>query len=237
MSNYIEAVLAGGNPDETLKLFYMCPVSGEELEKYNPDQLSKAAGNLFSFLLDTETDHIVQVIYQNKGMIPTLTTMDIPMFSSLVEADKIPGIAYANPGADFTTIGKILMGDNSSDSLRKWGECHYRLASIQRLVEPITHAKITFLGKEYLKYSKRSAGKEGEDIRNALRPRLCLCSPCVQFLLSEAMVGEFNAFHFYGSMLTPATAVRRRSCTKQMISCVRESLKDKGFIDNCLIWK
>lgn len=200
--NYIDAVLSGDDRDEIIELFYLDPVAKESVDRYAAERLSVVALKLFDILADTPTNRIIDVIEAHKEKIPDLTTRDIPMFSDLKAVDMVPGVAQANPGATFPEIGAILLPNNRTLNQRKWGETHYRLAAMMRLVENGTNAEVTFLGREYAKLARPGSGEESTRMRNMLRPRLCLCSPCIQYLVVKSRRDRFNAMELYRRYLT-----------------------------------
>ncbi len=235
--NFIDAVNNGHNETEILELFYLYRLEKKDVDEYSYDVLSNVAHVLFGILSTVSTEEIIDIIETNKERIPKISTRDIPMFSDLRAVDMVPGIAQANPGATFPEIGAILLPNNKVTNQRKWGETHYRLAAMMNLVENGTKAEVTFLGKEYAKLAKPGSGDEAARKRDILRPKLCLCSPCIQLLLVSAYNNSFNAMQLYREMLTEHTAVRRRSCTKQMLKAIFESCSIETEIERNLVWK
>ena len=235
--NYIDAVIQDKDREIILEEFHLEPLKKQTVDRYTVERLSYVARKLFTLLEETPTEAIIDIIEANKEKIPPLSTRDIPMFSDLKAVDIVPGIAESNPGASFPVIGSIMLPNNRAVNQRKWGETHYRLAAMMRLVENGTKAEVTYLGREYEKLARPGSGEEGLRERDVLRPRLCLCSPCIQTLIVNSRHHHFEAMKMYRQMLTENTAIRRRSCTKQMLNAIYASCSSDEKMAENLIWK
>lgn len=232
MSDYIYELL---NPiadeKEIVRLFYLHKLNREQKNIYSEMALKEAGKRLLAILEKMSTEEILDVIEEHKDEIEEITTGSLPQFSELSDADRVPDIVLSNPNCKYKLIGYFFNKEAADYSNQKYGENHYKLAAQIGLCEYADkHAldgitKVSFLGMLFKDLP--------EETRDAIRPKLCLQVPFIQHILIEARNGKVNAMEELESMLTHATAVRRRSSIQQMMRAIESTLtKDRSIINN-----
>ncbi len=217
--------------DDILYSFFLHPLSREQKKRYTAQELDFAATCLFEILKETPTEHILDIIESHKDEISEMTTVSIPQFSDLLDADRIPDIVLANPGCSYKLIGYFFNKDADESANQKYGENHYKLSAQLGLCEYADRSAqdgvtaVSFLG---LKYKDLPL-----DQRNQLRPKLCLQIPFIQHILVESRHGTVDAIGELQTLLTPSTAIRRRSSLQQILRAIEGTLTTEiGIIRN-----
>ena len=232
MTDYISMLIdPEASNDEILRSFYLHPLSREQKQSFEGNQLALAAGHLFRILKETSTEHILDIIEEHKNEIQEITTGSVPQFSELQDADKVPNIVLSNPDCKYKLIGYFFNKDAEDYSQQKYGENHYKLSAQLGLCEFVEKTAtengtaVSFLGFAYKDLPKSE--------RDAIRPKLCLQVPFIQHILIEARHGRIDAMGELKSMFTTSTAVRRRSSVQQMLKAIEGTLQeDKDILKN-----
>lgn len=224
--DYIELLVDNTtSDDEIIRAFYLHPMTRKQKNKYDEKAQEIAADRLFSILMSTSTDHILDIIEQYKEEIQIINTGNIPQFSRLEDADSVPDIVISNPNCKYKLIGYFFNKNAADYSNQKYGENHYKLAAQLGICEyadkkdPQGGTAVSFLGKIYKDLPLEK--------RDALRPKLCLQVPFIQHILVEARHGEIDAMDELLSILTKNTAIRRRSSLQQMMRVIEKTLSEE----------
>ena len=235
MTEYISMLIDNTfSVDDILYSFYLHPIDRKQKQRYENSQLLFAANRLFSILKEVSTEHIIDIIDQNKSEIQEITTGSVPQFSNLLDGDKVPNIVLSNPGCKYKLIGYFFNKDAEEYSQQKYGENHYKLAAQLGLCEyvdkedPMRGTEVSFLGLVYKDLPK--------DEKDVIRPKLCLQIPFIQHLLVEARHGKINAMEELNSILNHSTAIRRRSSIQQMMHAIEGTLDEDDEILMNIEW-
>lgn len=187
--------------------------------------------DIAKFIFEQDVDDIFRVIERFKNEIPGISTINIPIFSSIHEVNNVlsilleTGVEYE----DVEALGSILSDANKTEAQRKYGETHYRLASLLGLTTKTTPLRVTELGKQY--YALK------EDERKNVLAKLVLRVPIIQRFLIKAKDEYVTVDDELSAFLTNSSVARRRSSTKNLVKELM-TLKSKvvrGRIDK-LIW-
>lgn len=211
--------------------FYLHPDSRFQLSLYKEDVLKSAAEKTFEILAGTEISRILDVIESHMEELPEIVTSNIPQFSSITDIDVIPRIVETNPGCEYAMMGYYFNKDGKYDAQRKYGENHYKAAALLGLVTEEAPFGPTYLGREY-------AGLP-EELKEAVKSRLCLRVPIIDICLIEGRKGPYDGMKEVRKLLTESTSVRRRSSMKQMINQILKAMpeKDRSVIIENINWK
>lgn len=230
--NYIDKILKDSiYSNEILKLFFMEPVSEEELIGYQDSELEKVAKEIFQLLLDTKTEDIITIIESNMSDIKKITAANIPQFSNIDHLEVVLDIVLSNENATFEDIGYYFNKDGKVGAQRKYGENHYKLCSQLGLTSVKKPFELSFLGKAYRKLSK--------DDKEEIKTKLALRIPIIQSIIIDAQHKEVVISKRLGQYLSDSTALRRRSNIRVLVTriCNSVSAELKDTITNNLNWK
>ena len=230
--DYINASL---NPkvsgEEIIRLFYLHPLSKDDKRKYSLEEQKQASLHLLFVLREASIEYILDVIEKHRDEISPITTMSVPQFSNIYDADRIPDIIISNPGCKYKLIGYYFNKSAEDYSHQKYGENHYKLAAQLGLCEYADKhsgdgiTEVTQLGMIYKDLTAYDKDK--------IRARLCLQVPFIQYVLIEARHHNIDAMGLLLSMFTQATAVRRRSSIQQMMRMIESQMTtDKQILQN-----
>ena len=204
---------------EVLKQFLFGEINGIEDEC-----------KLIDALQDTTIDALMQIITDNKELIKPITAKVIPQFSNINDVDIV--IRVINDSVDEISrqyIGYMINKNSSEAAQIKYGENHLKLAIMLGLVTENPYG-VTKIGKEYMKLS--------EDHRQAIRAKLAMRIPLVQYLLVYSQEKVVDGTEYLKSILSEKTAIRRRSNAKTLIKCIcqQASLDLRKQILNNIVW-
>ena len=231
--NYIEAVCDGEPSHELLVgLFFLRGLDDSFLAGYSEKERCAAGRKILRVLRDTDALHIIDILDRYAEDIRPVVTSGIPQFSEFTDVDRVLRIVLANEGCDFEYIGYMFNKDAQESAQYKYGENHYKLCYQLGLVNwagraRVTKAaKISHLGESYLNYDDVS--------RRDLQAKLCFRLPVIQRMYVEAKHGKVDGMQtFVDAGLSPSTAVRRRSSTRQMLRAISSLLpEDRNYTDN-----
>jgi hypothetical protein len=158
-----------------------------------------------------------------------LETAEIPQFSNFKDATErtLQILETAPEGLSFLQLGYQLVSAKEKGANRKYGENHARLAETMSLVE-ITDSRphITTnsaLGSLVLKLS--------DEERRELYRRLLMRIRIIQKLICSSVNGGIAYFDLV-FFLSEATAIRRRSSTKNILFYVCKNTTVEKYLSN-----
>jgi len=212
-----------------LRAFYFYPVTRDSETQYDEEALDYAGKRTLEILNNTPYNEIIDVLEKFQNEIAEVETWNIPMFSRLKEADHVPQIVLSNPGCDYTMIGYFFEKDRNRTAQFKYGETHYKAAMLLGLVYRDYPYQVTYLGKAYMKLSKENC--------DLIRPKLCIRVPLIQKYLVAVKKGPISGMAPLRSILSEKTAIRRRSCTKQMLNAIFNQMDNGIEYRNRIDWK
>ena len=104
---------------------------------------------------------------------------NVPQFSDLDFSDQVILIVVVNQGISYKEIGYYYNKNNEAGAQTKYGENHYKLASLLGQVKRCLPTEVTSLGKAYL---------DGMDCdtRADVKVKLALRIPIVRYILIKA---------------------------------------------------
>lgn len=220
--NYIDKLLEDEiYPNEIIKLFFLFPMSVEELEQYSEEQLSEAIDKLIDILKKTTVENIVNVIEANRDKIAEITPANIPQFSNIDAINDVLDYVDSADEVTYELIGYYINKNAKKGAQTKYGENHYKTAASIGLTTINKPFAITTLG---WKYKELQA-----DEKTALRNKLFLLIPIVQKIIIEAKYKEVQPMNILKLYLSDSTSVRRRSNVRTMVEYVYKDA-DMEFI-------
>lgn len=220
--NYIDKLLEDEiYPNEIIKLFFLFPMSVEELEQYSEEQLSEAIDKLIDILKRTSIENIVNIIEANRDNIAEITPANIPQFSNIDAINDVLDYVDSADEVTYELIGYYINKDAKKGAQTKYGENHYKTAASIGLTTINKPFAITTLGRKYKKLQA--------DEKTALRNKLFLLIPIVQKIIVEAKYKEVQPMNILNLYLSESTSIRRRSNVRTMVEFVYKDA-DMEFI-------
>lgn len=162
----------------------------------------------------SEADILRYVRKQNR--VPEINAKNIPQFSSLDSINGVLDIVYSSNNITYDEIGYYFYPDSSITAQRKYGENHYKMATLLGLTATNKPFEVTPLGKEYMKLE----ASERVDLRNKLFLRI----PIIQKIVVETELEEVRPLLILMEHLAKTTAIRRYSNVHKIVDYVVESL-------------
>lgn len=230
--SYIDEILNESiYQNEIIKLFYLFPVSNEELKVYTDDQLNIVAEKIIEILKVVSVDNIISIIEANKAEIPEITTANIPQFSNINSIDDVLNIVESSDQITFELIGYYINKNTSKGAQIKYGENHYKVAAAIGLTSFKKPFHVTALGKRYMSLSS-------ED-KIIIRNKLFLLVPIVQKIIIDAKYKIVHPVDILRLYLSESTSIRRRSNVRTMVESVYKdaSIELLPKIKKNLYWK
>ena len=220
--NYIDKLLEDLiYPNEIIKLFYLSPVSSENLEKYTAEQLEVAMKILIDVLKRVSIEDIINIIETNREKIAKITPANIPQFSSIDSINDVLDYVNSSNEVTYELIGYYINKDAKKGAQTKYGENHYKTASSIGLTTSEKPFENTALGKKYMTMQTEE--------KIALRNKLFLLVPIVQQILIDARYRVVQPMNILNLYLSASTSLRRRSNVRTMVEYVYEDA-DMDFV-------
>lgn len=221
--SYIDEILNNSVYElEILRLFYLEQISSFEIRNLSDEQLETVAIRLFEILKKTRIEDIIQMIESNRNYIHGITAANIPQFSNVNLINDVLRFCVGAPKISFELVGYFLNKNSTVVAQKKYGENHYKLASLIGLVKPPPIYGITFLGKHYFKLIDKD--------QRIIRSRLFLLVPIVQTVLVDAKYNEVVVYDKLCEYLSSTTADRRKSNIRVIIDEICENIDDINLL-------
>lgn len=230
LENYIDKVLEQSiYKQEIIRLFYLNPVSDDDLKKYEEESLKRVAQYMLRIIGETPVKEIIDSIESDASDIQEVTTQNIPQYSNLDAVEKLLQIVESNPGCNYELIGYFFNKDGSKGAQTKYGENHYKTAALLNLTTWKQPYSVTFLGKEYMQLEA--------NVQNEIKVKLFLLVPIIQKTIIRAKYENVNMMDILRKYLSESTAVRRRSNVKNMMDYICRSEVGLEIVETNLNWK
>lgn len=230
MENYIDKIISNSiYKQEILRLFYLQPVSEEEVKKYEQESLKRVAQYMLHLIAETPTSDIIDTIEGDATDIGEITTQNIPQFSNLDAVEDVIQIVESNPGCNYELIGYFFNKNGSKGSQTKYGENHYKTAALLNLVSWKQPYAVTFFGKEYMQLDG--------DLRSTVKTKLFLLIPIIQRTIIHAKYEDVQMIDELKKYLSESTAIRRRSNVRTMVDYICKSENGLEVIETNMKWK
>lgn len=211
--SYIDEILNESiYQNEIIKLFYLSPVSNEELKVYTDEQLNIVAGKIVDILKAISIDNIISIIEANKAEIAEITPANIPQFSNINSINDVLDVVESSDEITFELIGYYINKNASKGAQIKYGENHYKTAAAIGLTTLNKPFHVTALGKKYMSLS-------WED-KISIRNKLFLLVPIVQKIIIDAKYRTVHPLDVLRLYLSESTSIRRRSNVRTMVEYV-----------------
>lgn len=230
--NYIDKVLGDSvYKNEIIKLFYLFPVSKDDISRYTDTQLEQVARVLISIIKETSIEDIVDIIEASKENIAELTSANIPQFSNIELINDVLDVVNSTDNISFEEIGYYLNKSASKGAQTKFGENHYKTAALIGLTTQEKPFSITYLGKQYMILDT----DKKENVRNKLFLRV----PIVQTIVIDAKYKKTIPMDILKKYLSESTSIRRRSNVRTMVDyvCKSADVEFQMEIQKNLDWK
>ena len=168
-----------------------------------------------SQLINTSTESIYSLIAQNGSNESSITTNNIPQFSSFEVVFDVLKIVNGSPeeNMNWEKLGYYLCPKNAKRGAKtKYGENHYKLAVQLGLAMPSKKLALTELGTciNTLDYTDKFK----------CASLLSLRIPIIQTALLHAKDNRFDIFDYLKNFLSESTIIRRRSNIKKLLSLI-----------------
>lgn len=211
--SYIDEILNESiYQNEIIKLFYLSPVSNEELKVYTDEQLNIVAEKIVDILKAISIDNIISIIEANKAEIAEITPANIPQFSNINSINDVLDVVESSDEITFELIGYYINKNASKGAQIKYGENHYKTAAAIGLTTLNKPFHVTALGKKYMSLF-------WED-KTSIRNKLFLLVPIVQEIIIDAKYRTVHPLDVLRLYLSESTSIRRRSNVRTMVECV-----------------
>ncbi|QRN84664.1 hypothetical protein JR334_06620 [Clostridia bacterium] len=230
MESYIEKILNGSIYDhEILRLFYLHPVDVIPQGKYAEGELQRVAAHILKTINKTSVRKIIDIIEADATSIQDISAKNIPQYSSINSIDDVIRIVESNPGCNYQLIGYFFNKTGSKGAQTKYGENHYKTASLMHLTTKHQPFSVSYIGKEYIEFD--------DDVRKEIRTKLFLLIPIIQKSVIDARYHEVNMMGILRNYLSESTAIRRRPNVRTMLEYVCKSIDSEEIIETHLKWK
>lgn len=205
--------------DELKKLF---------IERIVPD---KNEAPMYIEMLKRVKSYEVLMFLAKQEELPEIKSINIPQFSNIDDLNGVLDIVYSTDNIAFEDIGYYFYPESKLNAQWKYGENHYKMASLLGLTSWDKPYHVTNFGVEYMKIPKN----ERDEIRNKLIWRV----PIVQQIMIKALNYELKPIDVLTQYLSLSTARRRHSNVHVMVDLLVGSLETdvKVEIADNIKWK
>lgn len=226
-TDYTSAILSSNFEMALSAFFFNYGDSFESTDNYD-ERCLKAAENMIKHISDMCSEDIIDFIDDNDELIATMNPKNIPQFSDINYVNTILSAVKTNPDGDYELFGYYYKKDAKEGAHRKYGENHYKIASMMGLVTRNAPFRITYIGECYMKLSKRE--------KLLIRPKLYLKIPIIQRVMAGSLYGNVYPTELMRTCLSESTVIRRRSNVRAMVKEICDICNDSVNLFDRFIW-
>lgn len=226
--DYTSAILASDNEMALKAFLFNYSDSFESIDNQN-DRCSRAADMMFDYLCSIDIGRMIDFIDENGDLIGKMDSTNIPQFSDIDYVNTILNTVKTNPDGDYELFGYYYKKDANEGAHRKYGENHYKTASLLGLVTRKRPFSVTFFGEKYLKLSDRD--------KLLIRSKLYLRIPIIQKIMADSLYGNAYPTDLMRTCLSESTVIRRRSNVKILVKEICDNSNDGLNLFDKFIWE
>ncbi|MGN0606058.1 MAG: hypothetical protein ACI4JM_06020 [Oscillospiraceae bacterium] len=227
-TDYTSAILSS-DYETALKAFFFNYSDSFESTDNGDERCIKAAGIMIKHISDMCIEDIIDFIDDNDELIGTMDSKNIPQFSDINYVNTILSTVKTNPDGDYELFGYYYKKEAKEGAHRKYGENHYKTASIMGLVTRKAPFRVTYFGESYMKLSEKE--------KLLLRPKLYMKIPIIQKVMADSLYGSAYPTELMRTCLSESTVIRRRSNVKTMVKEICDLCNDSINLFDKFIWE
>lgn len=227
-NDYISAILSS-DYDKAIKVFFFNYTDTFESTDNSGKRCVDAAELLIRYINNMCIEEIIEFIDDNDMLIDAMNSKNIPQFSDINYVDTILSTVKTNPDGDYELFGYFYKKDANEGAHRKYGENHYKTASLMGLVTQKSPFCVTYFGESYIKLSEKE--------KLLIRPKLYMRIPIIQKVMSDSLYGKAYPMELMRTCLSESTVIRRRSNVRAMVKEICGLCNDGINLFDKFIWE
>lgn len=227
-TDYTSAILAFDN-EMALKAFLFNYNDSFENTDNCDNRCNYAADMMLKYLSNMCMEDIIDFIDENNELIGEMNSKNIPQFSDINYVNTILPIVKTNPDGDYELFGYYYKKDANEGAHRKYGENHYKTASLMGLVTRKSPFCVTYFGESYMNLSDKE--------KLLLRPKLFMKIPIIQKVMADSLYGNAYPTDLMRTCLSESTVIRRRSNVRNIVKEICDLCNDSINLFDKFIWE
>lgn len=226
--DYTSAILAS-DEEKALRAFLFNYNDTFESSDNSDEMCIRAANIMIKHISSMCMEDIIYFIDKNKELIDKMDSKNIPQFSDINYVNTILSTVKTNPNGNYELFGYYYKKEASEGAHRKYGENHYKTASLMGLVTRGNPFRLTFFGENYMKFPDKE--------KLLIRPKLYMKIPIIQRIMTDSLYGNAYPTYLMRTCLSESTVARRKSNVRAMVKEICGLCNNSiNFFDK-FIWK